>query len=119
MTSHLERIRLLVGHQLLGAPSVSVAIRDPLGRVLLVRHSEGGVWVLPGGAIEPEESPAEAAVREAREETALAIAPQRLVGVYGGRSSRSAIARRRHVLRDDRVRRARAGYSGAAPSPYG
>jgi hypothetical protein len=29
MASHLERIRRLVGHQLLGAPSVSVAIRDP------------------------------------------------------------------------------------------
>jgi ADP-ribose pyrophosphatase YjhB (NUDIX family) len=50
----------------------------------VVRHSEGGVWLLPGGAIEPTEVPADAAVREMFEETGLLVRLTRLVGVFGG-----------------------------------
>lgn len=35
------------------------------------------LWVLPGGAIEPEEVPADAALREAWEETALHVRLER------------------------------------------
>ncbi len=52
------------------------------GRVLLIRHSWYGVWCLPGGTVEPGESVAEAAVREAREETGLEVELTRLVGVF-------------------------------------
>ena len=46
----------------------SIVVRD--GRLLMVRHRQGNLlwWCLPGGGIEPDESPAEAAVRELREE---------------------------------------------------
>jgi len=44
-------------------------------------HVEG-VWNLPCGSIEEGESPKEAAVREAREETGLEVELDRLVGVY-------------------------------------
>ena len=65
MVEYVRRIRNIVGHdELLQIPSVSIALRDGQERVLLVRHSEGGVWLLPGGAIEPTEVPADAAVRE-------------------------------------------------------
>jgi ADP-ribose pyrophosphatase YjhB (NUDIX family) len=46
------------------------------GAVLLVRRGRppaAGTWSLPGGRIEPGESPSEAAVREVREETGLAV----------------------------------------------
>ena len=49
-------------------PSTSVIVRDDAGRVLLARHSEGNVWVTPGGAIEPLETPADAAVRKRHDE---------------------------------------------------
>lgn len=57
---------------------------DDAGRPLLVQQRENGVWSTPGGFIEPDERPADAARREAWEETGLAVRVERLVGVYGG-----------------------------------
>jgi ADP-ribose pyrophosphatase YjhB (NUDIX family) len=41
------------------------------GRVLLHRHKKLGLWLPPGGHIEPNELPDEAAVREVEEETGV------------------------------------------------
>lgn len=41
------------------------------GRVLLIRHRRKGVWLPPGGHVEPDEAPAVAARREVFEETGL------------------------------------------------
>lgn len=52
-----------------------VAVLDPDGSVFLFRHDneELGVhWALPGGGLEPGESPREGALREVREETGWA-----------------------------------------------
>ena len=85
MPEYILRLRQLVGgDELLQAPSVAVALRDEAGRVLLARHVDAGRWVLPGGTIEPEESPADAAVREMWEESGLWVRLTRLVGVFGG-----------------------------------
>ena len=84
MSAYVRRLRDAVGPMLLEAPSVSVLIRDAEGRTLLARHSEGNVWVTPGGAVEPLETPADAAVRETWEETGLDVELVRVIGVYGG-----------------------------------
>jgi ADP-ribose pyrophosphatase YjhB (NUDIX family) len=83
LSSWLRALREKVGHALVVAPSVTVLAFDDADRVLLVRHAEG-VWVAPGGAIEPGETPADAAVREAFEEVGLELELARLAGVYGG-----------------------------------
>ena len=51
-------------------------VRDDQGRLLLIRraHEPGlGRWSLPGGRIEPGETPGEAAAREVLEETGLVV----------------------------------------------
>lgn len=51
-------------------------------KVLLTRRADNGLWCLPGGALDPGESAAEACVREVEEETGLQVRVKRLVGVY-------------------------------------
>jgi ADP-ribose pyrophosphatase YjhB (NUDIX family) len=60
---------------------VRVVIPDEEGRILMVRQSHEGkdIWMLPGGGVESGENTAEAAVREALEETGLAIRVKRLL----------------------------------------
>jgi ADP-ribose pyrophosphatase YjhB (NUDIX family) len=81
---HLKRIRQLVGHELLVIPSAAVIPRDEDGRILLVRLIDTGQWATIGGAIEPDESPQQSAVREAQEEAGVTVALGRILGVLGG-----------------------------------
>lgn len=50
--------------------------------VLLIQRRDVPVWVLPGGGIDPQESPEEAIVREILEETGFTVKAARLVGHY-------------------------------------
>lgn len=84
MSEYLKDIRKKVGHTLLLLPSVTVANFDSSGRLLLIKHRDTNKWVLPGGAIEPGEIPAESAVREMWEETGLFVQLVKIIGVYGG-----------------------------------
>lgn len=43
------------------------------GKVLFLNHKKYGVWLQPGGHIEDQETPDEAAIRETREETGLEV----------------------------------------------
>ena len=65
-------------------PSVANAVFDDDDRLLLLRHLHSGLWGMPGGAMEPGETPASAATRELSEETGLACEPYALIGVTGG-----------------------------------
>lgn len=63
--------------------AAAAVILDVDGRVLLVRENYGRHrWGLPGGVVEPTESPWDAAVREVAEETGLQFVPEGLVATY-------------------------------------
>lgn len=51
--------------------TASARVRDPDGRIALIRNGWTNGWFVPGGAVEPGETPREAARREVREETGL------------------------------------------------
>lgn len=84
MSEYLRNLRSKVGHDLTLMPSVMMIVSDDRGRILLVRNADFDSWTPPGGSIEPNESPKDAAVREMREETGLLVEPVRIIGVYGG-----------------------------------
>jgi ADP-ribose pyrophosphatase YjhB (NUDIX family) len=57
-------------------PAVGAILSDADGRILLVQRGnepDRGRWSLPGGRVEPDEEPAQAVVREMREETGLEV----------------------------------------------
>lgn len=54
-------------------PSAYVVLRDASGRVAVVRTPRGGF--LPGGGLDPDETPDDCVRREAQEETGLVLGP--------------------------------------------
>lgn len=66
------------------------AIFNDRGEILLMDRVDGSGWCLPCGWVEPNEKPAETAVREVREETGLDVVVRQLIGVFtrpsGGRN---------------------------------
>jgi 8-oxo-dGTP diphosphatase len=59
----------------------AVLLRDRDGRILLVEPVYKDYWELPGGAVDADESPYDAAVRELKEELSLPVTPGRLLVV--------------------------------------
>ena len=82
---HIARLRAFVGHELLLLPSVALLPVDEAGRLLLVQETgQDDGWHIMGGAVDLGESPAEAAVREAREELGVGVRLVRLIDLVGG-----------------------------------
>ncbi|GAA1907521.1 NUDIX domain-containing protein [Streptomyces sodiiphilus] len=77
----IRELRAGIGHQLLFLPGISAVVRDDGGRVLLVRRADNGRWSVIGGIPEPGEQPAQTAVREVMEETAVICVPERILAV--------------------------------------
>ena len=65
------------------------AIFDDQGRILLMDRADGSGWCLPCGWVEPNERPADTAVRETKEETGLEVKVRRLVGVFSRPASQT------------------------------
>ncbi|MBM3197660.1 MAG: NUDIX hydrolase [Chlamydiae bacterium] len=59
-----------------------VVFSDDRTKVLLVQRRDLPVWVLPGGGLDPEESPSLGVIREVLEETGLQTRPLRQIAEY-------------------------------------
>lgn len=84
ISEYLRSLRERVGHDLVHLPAVCVLIWDDDGRLLLMREAQTGRWQTVGGMIDPDESPQDAALREAKEETGLTVRIERLRTALGG-----------------------------------
>lgn len=83
MSPYYQRLRNLVGHDLLIIPAVAAVIHDAHGRLLLQEKHDGS-WSLPAGAIEPGERPEQAIAREVLEETGLKCISSQVLSLCGG-----------------------------------
>ena len=84
ISPYVRDLRAAIGSARLLLPSVTGIVRDGRGGMLLVQQRDDEVWSMPGGAIDPHETPADAVVREVWEETGLFVRPTRVHSVYGG-----------------------------------
>lgn len=84
ISPYIAGLRRRVGTDLLLVPAATVLAVDGLGRVLLVRQSDTGMWSTVGGAIEPDETPEQAARREAMEEAGVDVELLGVRAVLGG-----------------------------------
>jgi 8-oxo-dGTP diphosphatase len=62
--------------------AITVIFSSNRKKVLLIKRRDVPVWILPGGGIEPQETPLEAAKREAEEESGYQVKILRCVGEY-------------------------------------
>lgn len=76
--------------------ATAVVIRD--GKVLLVNSGRRPEFMMPGGLIEPGESPESAAVRELFEETGLTARRTEFLFVVETSSHRHRVSNRHHVF---------------------
>jgi 8-oxo-dGTP pyrophosphatase MutT (NUDIX family) len=91
MSDYVRGLREKIGHDYLLMPSVAAILRDDDGRILLVQSVEGR-WQLPGGAIDPDETPEDALRRECLEEANADVRPTRLLAAVGGPQHRHRYA---------------------------
>ena len=81
LPAYVGALRKHVGHDLLFLPAVCMVIFNDRAEVLLGKRSDNGKWALLGGIMEPGDTPAAAAIREAKEEAGIDIEIDRVSGV--------------------------------------
>src|SRR5260221_2607207 len=84
MSEYVRKLREKIGHDILFMPAASAVVFNSAGQILLQRRSDNGQWSLPGGAIDPGEEPADAAIREVWAETGVDMRPERILCVGSG-----------------------------------
>jgi ADP-ribose pyrophosphatase YjhB (NUDIX family) len=61
--------------------AVNIAVIQD-GKILLTQRDDFETWILPSGGVEEDETVAQAAIRETKEETGLEVELTGLVGIY-------------------------------------
>lgn len=81
---YIARIRSALGSERILIPATALVLINELGEVLLHMRGRSGDWGLPGGLMDIGETVIESVMREAKEETGLAIESPELFGVFSG-----------------------------------
>ena len=81
---YIHELRKLTGsRRLILNCAGAVIVKD--GRILLQNRSDNGLWGLPGGLMEPDETYEQAAKREVFEETGLEVEFTAFLGIFHNR----------------------------------
>lgn len=80
--TYLGQLRQVTGKRKLISVGVRGIIVNAAGEVLLVERSDNGLWVMPAGGIELDESVETALRREVFEETGLTMTEATLIAIY-------------------------------------
>ncbi|HEV2477478.1 MAG TPA: NUDIX domain-containing protein [Candidatus Dormibacteraeota bacterium] len=114
-------IKVFEGRELEACPNDDFVLwRDPKVAAAIVVEAEGGIvlgrraiepgyglWCLPGGFVNDDESPAEAAARECREEIGAAVEVDSVLDVYHGAKTTApsivVVAYRGHLAAGEKV----------------
>ena len=80
--SYIKKIRSLVKDEFIMVNATAIVIVNDKNEILLQKRSDSGLWGLPGGLLELNESIASGAIREVKEETNLDIRIKRFIGVF-------------------------------------
>ena len=75
-------LRQHLGNRRIILPAVRAVILDEDGRILFVKRSDNGLWVMPAGGQELDESILDALHREVREESGLEVEEAELIAIY-------------------------------------
>jgi ADP-ribose pyrophosphatase YjhB (NUDIX family) len=73
------------------AVGADCVVRNSAGEILLIKREDFRIWTIPGGRMEPGESPAQAAARETLEESGVEAVIDELAGIYSSRRAASLI----------------------------
>lgn len=66
----------------MGSAAIGIIFNNDRTEVLILKRNDVPVWVLPGGGIDPGETPEDAVLREIHEETGLQVQIHKKVGEY-------------------------------------
>lgn len=77
-------LRRTVGNEKIILPGVRIVVRNNPGHFLFIKRSDNGVWGMPAGSVEFNESVTQAAHRELLEETGLEAEDMKLIALHTG-----------------------------------
>ncbi len=94
---YIHGLRRIIGNRKI-ILNCAGAVIEKDGKILFQRRSDNGKWGLIGGLLELNETYAEAAVREIREETGLEVQLDAFLGIYHNHAMVWANGDRAHTL---------------------
>lgn len=80
--SYLGQLRKLIGNRALISVGARAILQDERRRVLLIRRSDNGMWGMPAGSMELNESIFDCLKREVKEETGLIVLEATPIAIY-------------------------------------
>lgn len=82
MENYIKKLRDLAPEEYLILNATAVIIANEKNEILLQKRTDNGLWGLPGGLFELEDSIADCAIREVKEETNLDVSLKKFIGVF-------------------------------------